>query len=149
MDPAILLDMMQIILLLLVPAVTVGSIRIAPSAWWGAWLVQELPEDIPWLVITHLQNFCHVAWCQNPHETKKSSKVLGLFSKGIAHDTILECIVRARSERICAAQESPASCCQQMVSETSGPPWCIDSKKSSNWQWYCGDTHPVIELSTR
>ncbi len=48
-----------------------------------------------------------------------------------------------------AMGESPASCCQQMDSETSGPPWHVISKKSSNQQWYLGDTHPVIKLSTR
>ncbi len=53
---------------------------------------------------------------------EKSSKSSGLFSKGIVRDTVLDCIGSARSERICAAQESPASCCQQMVSETSGLP---------------------------
>ncbi len=112
-------------------------------AWWEALLVQEFPEDPVAYDFPSAKLLPSIMMSKSTWDTEKSSTLLGLLSKGIAHDTILNCIDCVRLERICATQESPASCCQQMVSETSGQPWCVISKKSSNQQFYCGDTHPV------
>ncbi len=111
--------------------------------------VQEFPEDPMACDSSSPKLLPSSMTSKSSQNTEKSSKALGLISKGIACDTILDWIGCARLERICAPQESPPSCCQEVVSETSGLPWCVVSKKSSNWQCYCGDTHPVYKFSTR
>ncbi len=148
-DVAIFLDIVQILPLLLVPAVTVGSIVVTPLAWGGAWLVQKSPEDPMACDSPSAKLSPSIMTSKSTWGMEKSSKSSGLFYKGLVRDTVLDCIGCTRSERICAAWESPASCCQQMVLVTSGLPWCVVSKKPSNQQWYWGDTHPVIKLSTR
>jgi hypothetical protein len=83
--------------------------------------VQELPEDPVACDSPSAKLSPSITTSKSTWGMEKLSKSSGLFSKGIVRDTILDCIGCARSERICARQKSPASCCQKMVLETSGP----------------------------
>jgi hypothetical protein len=55
-------------------------------------------------------------------------------SDGVSGYIMLRYIGADTSERIVVAWSNPASCCQQMVPETSGPPRQVVSKKLSKRQ---------------
>ncbi len=122
-----------------------SSFWITNQCFWSTWLLISLTTEL-----TNWQaSGCQSAWCKcmiSPIISARNAmgwRIQEARVKGFTDSSWNS------KDGAWVAVTSPDNCCHANGTLTSGPPCFTVSKKLSNLQWNCGETHPVCKFKTK